>query len=77
MLMRAAYLVGRVRPPQWAAFFNSALLAALTFGGRKVEGLSDHALSSSTKPGGIFGGLIPSLALQIGHGIPGAPQPQA
>ena len=31
----------------------------------------------STKPGGIFGGLTSSLALQSGHGIPGAPQPQA
>jgi hypothetical protein len=29
------------------------------------------------KPGGIFGGLIPSVALQSGHGMPGAPQPQA
>jgi hypothetical protein len=29
------------------------------------------------KPGGIFGGSTPSLALQSGHGIPGAPQLQA
>jgi len=42
----------------------------------KSSGLH-QALSSSTKPGGIFGGSIPSLALQAGHGIPGAPQPQA
>jgi len=46
-------------------------------GGRKFEGLVDHALSSSTKPGGILGGLTPSLGLQTGQGIPGAPQPQA
>jgi hypothetical protein len=43
----------------------------------KAEALADHALSSSTKPGGIFGGSTPSLALQSGQGMPGAPQPQA
>jgi hypothetical protein len=42
-------------------------------GGRKIAGLSDQ-LSSSTKPGGIFGGSTPSLALQSGHGILGAPR---
>jgi hypothetical protein len=34
-------------------------------------------LSSSVKPFGNLGGLTPSLTLQSGHGIPGAPQPQA
>jgi hypothetical protein len=46
-------------------------------GGREIGRFPDHAPSSSTKPGGIFGGLVPSLALQTGQGIPGAPQPQA
>jgi hypothetical protein len=46
-------------------------------GGREIAGLADHVLSSSTKPGGIFGGSTPSLALQSGHGIPAAPHPQA
>jgi hypothetical protein len=31
-------------------------------GRREIERLSNHALSSSTKPGGIFGGLSSSLA---------------
>jgi hypothetical protein len=43
----------------------------------QIGRFSDHALSSSAKPGGIFGGVRPSLALQFGQGMPGAPQPQA
>ena len=46
-------------------------------GQREIERLASHALSSSTNPGGIFGESTPSLALQSGQGMPGAPQPQA
>jgi hypothetical protein len=46
-------------------------------GGRQFDGLADHERSFSTKPGGVFGGSTPSLALQAGQGMPGAPQPQA
>jgi hypothetical protein len=35
-----------------------------------------HTPSSSVKPGGIFGGVRPSLPLQSWQGMPGAPQPQ-
>jgi hypothetical protein len=36
-----------------------------------------HAPSSSMKTGGIFGGVSSLVALHIGQGMPGAPQPQA
>jgi hypothetical protein len=49
-----------------------------TSGGISIGLRMDHAApSSSMKPGGIFGGLMPSLGLHIGQGIRGAPQPQA
>jgi hypothetical protein len=35
----------------------------------RVGRFSDNALSSSAKPGGIFGGVRPSLALQSGQGL--------